>query len=83
MFDSSAKAPANHRDIIGLWPSIKSFADETGIPYETAKQMRRRNSIGDEHRAAVIERAQARGFDAVTFELLVRTAPKHGAGASA
>ena len=80
MSDSKAKAPTCHRGVIALWPSLAEFARDTGIPYETAKAMRRRNSIGDGHRAAVIEQARNRGFAHVTFELLTRTAPAHGDG---
>jgi hypothetical protein len=78
MSDSAAKPPNSHSEIIDLWPSLAEFSRDTGIPYETAKQMRRRNSIADEHRAVVVEKAAARSFDEVTFELLTRTAPRRG-----
>jgi hypothetical protein len=73
-----ADSPTTHRDVIDRWPSLRCFAGDIGVPYGTAKQMRRRNSIPDEYRAAVVEKAIARGIDGVTFELLTLTAPARG-----
>lgn len=106
MIDSPAKGPAEalappkkgnprcHRDVIMLWPTLADCARETGIAYETVKAMGRRNSIGDQHRPAIVKAAKKRAGEAttdrecdrwlsVTFEMLTRTAPRHGAGAAA
>lgn len=109
MIDSPAKGAAEalappkkgnprcHRDVIMLWPTLADCARETGIAYETVKAMARRNSIGDEHRVAIVNAVIARlktmdgaalakdgaRWRSVTFEMLTRTAPRHGAGAAA
>lgn len=75
MSDSPRQAPQSHAEIIGLWPSLGEFAADIGVSYGTAKQMRRRNSIADDHRPAVVAKAEIRGLTGITFELLSRTAP--------
>lgn len=62
--------PTCPRDVIDQWPSLKEFADDIGVEYGTAKAARRRNSIPDEWRPRVIEKARARGIRGVTFESL-------------
>jgi hypothetical protein len=85
--------PRCHRDVIMLWPTLAECSRETGIPYESVKAMARRNSITDEHRPSIIRAANDRAgaaetllareqFAAVTFEMLTRTAPRHGASRS-
>lgn len=75
-------SPTTHRDVIDRWPSLREFADDIGVPYGTAKQMRRRNSIPDEYRSAVVEKAKERDIEGVSFELLTLTAPPRGAASS-
>jgi hypothetical protein len=60
--------------VINLWPSLGDFAADIGVSYGAAKQMRRRNSIPDEYRSAVVEKAATRGFKGISFELLIRIA---------
>ena len=74
MTDSEAK-PVDHAEIIALWPSLAEFAAAIAVDYGTAKQMRRRKSIPDEYRPAVVADAAARGIAGITFELLTTTAP--------
>jgi hypothetical protein len=85
--------PRCHRDVIMLWPTLAECARDTGISYESVKAMGRRNSIGDEYRPAIIGavigrlkkmtaaelRQDGARWRAVTFEMLTRTALKHGA----
>lgn len=68
------ESPSCHREIIDRWPTLRAFADDIGVAYGTAKAMRRRNSIPDQHRPRVVESAFDRGFDGITFELLTRLA---------
>ncbi len=86
--------PRCHRDVILLWGSLAECARETGIPYETVKQAARRNSIADAHRPAIVRAARRRAvaermtrsswrWREVTFEMLSRTAPRHGAARGA
>ena len=65
----------SHRDVIDLWPTLRDFADDIGVTYNTAKHMRRRNSIPDAHRAAAIDGAVRRELGELSFELLTRLAP--------
>lgn len=86
MPDSSRQAPGplqDHRDVIALWPDLAAFAADIGVATNTAKQMRRRNSIGDAHRAAVVAAARRRGFKGVTFQFLIQTSPAARAKAGA
>lgn len=86
MIDSPSQGPAAalppscHRDIIALWPSLTAYAADVGIPYGTAKQQRRRNSISPDHWPAVVAKAAERGLAGVTTDLLVATQQRHGAG---
>lgn len=57
-----------HRDIISLWPRLADFASDIGVPENTAKQMRTRNSINARYWPALVRAAQSRGIDGVTFE---------------
>lgn len=59
-------------EIIGLWKSLRQFADDIDVPYVTAQMMHFRDSINPEHWDRVVEAAEKRGFDQVTLELLQR-----------
>lgn len=63
-----------HRDIINVWPTLAAFAEDLGIPYETAKGMRARGSIDGRYWADVVTAAGNRGFAAVTLEALAEVA---------
>lgn len=65
-------AAETFRDVIALWPGVGEFADDIGTSYNTAKQMRRRNSIAPEHWPAVAAAAESRGYPEVTVEFLTR-----------
>lgn len=63
---------ATFADVIEAWPEppVSTFAQAISVSYNTAKAMRRRNSIPAEHWAAVVRGAQAIGRSDITFELL-------------
>lgn len=60
----------SHRDVIDRWPSLKTFSEDIGKDYGTAKKMRQRNSIPVEHWPVVIAAATRREIDGVTYESL-------------
>lgn len=59
------------RGLIDHWDTIVSFQEDMGCTYETARAMRVRNSVAPNHWPRLVEVAQARGIDEVTFEWLV------------
>ncbi|MDX3929197.1 MAG: hypothetical protein QHC90_25775 [Shinella sp.] len=59
-----------HADLINLWPSLTAFADDIGVPYVTAKAMRRRGSIPAPYWLLAVSRADERGLEGVTLERL-------------
>jgi hypothetical protein len=61
---------SSFRDIIDLWPNRADFAREVGEPYDNARQWDVNDSIPGRAFAAVVRAAEARGFPAVTHELL-------------
>lgn len=60
----------SHAPVINLWPSLSAFADDVGVPYVTAKAMRRRGSIPAPYWVRAVSAAQARAIDGVTHERL-------------
>lgn len=64
----------SHALIISQWPSISAFADDIGVPYGTAKAMRRRGAIPDGYWIKVVDCAKARGLEGVTLEKLAEIA---------
>lgn len=58
--------------IIMAWPapSIRNFADDIGVPYVNAQQMKLRNSIPDVYWDLVVAAAAKRGIDGITLERL-------------
>jgi hypothetical protein len=80
----AARPLLSHAAIIReIWPQLIDCARETGIGYEAVKKIVARNSIGRWHFATIIAAARKRGLRQVTFEMLTRTAPKHGAARAA
>tara|TARA_R110002020_G_scaffold467027_4_gene690182 strand:+ start:3033 stop:3254 length:222 start_codon:yes stop_codon:yes gene_type:complete len=63
-----------HADIINLWPSLSAFAEDLGVPYVTAKAMRRRMSIPASYWVRMIEAAAARDIAGVTLADLAHAA---------
>ncbi|CZT36158.1 hypothetical protein GA0004734_00031600 [Rhizobium sp. 9140] len=59
-----------HADIINLWPSLTLFADDLGVPYVTAKAMRRRASIPAPYWIRAVEAASVRGLVGVSLRRL-------------
>lgn len=59
-----------HSDIINRWPSLSDFAADLGVPYGTAKAMRRRSSIPPGHWARVVSQAALRDLHGVTLQAL-------------
>lgn len=57
-------------DLMALWPSDAEFARDAGIAPKHASTMKARNSIPDDYRPGVIDAAQRRGFEGVTYERL-------------
>lgn len=66
-----------HSDIINNWPTLSDFADDLGVPYGTAKAMRRRSSIPTVHWPLLISKARDRAISGVTLETLVEAVAKH------
>ncbi len=60
----------SHAAVINLWPSLTAFADDVGVPYVTAKAMRRRGSIPAPYWVRTVEAAHQRAIDGVTHERL-------------
>lgn len=60
----------SHSDIINLWPSLSAFAQDIGVPYVTAKAMRRRGSIPAPYWIRTVSRARERDIEGVTAERL-------------
>lgn len=59
-----------HSEIINRWPSLSDFATDLGVPYGTAKAMRRRSSIPPGHWARVVSKAALRDIKGVTLQAL-------------
>lgn len=59
-----------HSDIINRWPTLTDFADDIGVPYVTAKAMRRRGSIPSCYWVRVVGAAHKRAISDITFKLL-------------
>jgi hypothetical protein len=64
----------SHRAIIDAWPKLTDFAGDLDIPYGNAKAMRRRDRIGLEYVPAVVAKANARGIEGVTADLIAQLA---------
>ena len=61
-----------HSDIINLWPSLAAFAQDIGVPYVTAKAMRRRGSIPAPYWIRVVACARERGIANVNLDRLAQ-----------
>lgn len=59
-----------HSQIIAKWPSLSEFARDLGVPYGTAKAMRRRGSIPPAYWAAVVSKAALRDIHGVSLQAL-------------
>lgn len=65
-----------HADLINEWPSLTAFAEDIGVPYVTAKAMRRRGSIPSGYWMRAVECAKERSIEGVTLERLAELAAK-------
>ncbi|EFL88323.1 hypothetical protein [Ahrensia sp. R2A130] len=61
---------SNIRDLIDQWDTIVEFQHDMGLPYVTARAMRVRNSAAPNHWPKLVEVAEAKGIEGVTFEWL-------------
>lgn len=68
------KLPADFRGLIKKWGDLDTFAADLGVPVNTAKQMRTRNSVPPRHHVTLIDAARRRGLDGVTERLLLELA---------
>lgn len=59
--------------IISMWPSVKEFADDIGVPRTHAHTMKARRSIPVRYWPAVVAAAKKRGLS-VTYERLAKKA---------
>jgi hypothetical protein len=71
-----------HADIINLWPSLSAFAEDIGVPYVTAKAMRRRGSIPSGYWTQVVKCASDRLICNVSLERLAKLVAIHVAEAA-
>lgn len=58
------------RSLIDRWPTLGAFAEDAGVTYGAAKQMRRRGSIPPEHWAAIVTSKTGRELG-LTSDLLM------------
>lgn len=58
--------------LIDRWPTLRDFASDVGVAYGTAQVMRFRDRIDDRYWVAMVEAAERRGLDGVTYEALAR-----------
>lgn len=70
--DSQETAPtiSSVKELVERWPSLSEFADDLGVPYDTAKGMRRRGAIDSSYWTRVVASASRRGLAGVTYERL-------------
>jgi hypothetical protein len=66
----------SHTDIIDLWPTLREYASDIGVPYGTAQVMRYRRSIHARHWDDVVMAARKRGLEGVTHEVLAHVKAK-------
>jgi hypothetical protein len=65
--------PNSHREIIdAAWPEIEAYALAIGVPANTGRGHRARNSIPSRYWPAVCEDAQKRGYP-ITADMLTQT----------
>lgn len=58
-------------DLVNQWPSIRTFADDIGVEYPTAKAMRHSGRlIPARYWLRMVRAARARDIKLVTYELL-------------
>jgi hypothetical protein len=56
-------------DVIDRWPSPAALSEDVGVPKQTARFWRMRNSIPAKRWNLVIEAARVRGIEGLTVEL--------------
>jgi hypothetical protein len=66
------------RAVIDAWPSLAAFARDIGTSENTAKGMRRRDSIPPEYWTDAVKGAASRDIDSVTLEMLAALAKARG-----
>ena len=75
----------SHTLLIDRWATLSDFAADIGVPYGTAKQMRRRGNIPAEYWRSVVDSAKRRGITHVSLDVLAELAAarRHRAEAAA
>ncbi|WP_090229610.1 hypothetical protein [Filomicrobium insigne] len=66
------------RDLIDAWPNLREFGSDIGVGENTAKGMRRRDSIHSAYWDDVVTGARCRDIDGVSLELLSQLAKARG-----
>jgi hypothetical protein len=64
-----------HEALIDQWPSVADFARDLDVNYQTARFMKKRNSIHPRHWRKVVQAAKSRGIRGVNIDMLERSAP--------
>jgi hypothetical protein len=64
-----------HEDLIDKWPSVADFARDLGVKYQTARFMKKRNSIHPRYWSKVLQAAKDRRIRGVTLEALASSVP--------
>jgi hypothetical protein len=65
---------ATFQNMIDAWPSLAAFADDAGVAENTAKGMRRRDSVHAAYWTGIVAGAAKRGIQGVTLEVLAELA---------
>jgi hypothetical protein len=68
--------PRSFAQVMDLWPATRVFAQDIGVPLNSAHVMRHRNSIAARYWPAMVVAAKRRSIPHVTLELLVALAHK-------
>lgn len=72
----------SHSDIISLWPSYSSLAEDLGVKAHAVQKWKMRDSIPGEYWTRIAEDAQRRGLAGVTLETLADYAASKAAPSS-
>ncbi len=67
-------AMKSYAEIIAHWPSLVALAEDLGVNYVTAQQMKVRGSISAAHWKRLVAGAQKRGIEGVTLDVLAQLA---------
>lgn len=71
------------KDLIGLWPSQKAFADDLGISLQSVFMMIQRDSVAGRYWLDMVTGAQRRGIKGVSLDALAAAAARKAEEAAA